>query len=101
MIDAFVETVSTVLCGVLLVAVNTRLLGAKPQDAELGSDPQLNVRVPAKPLAGVTVRVDEAVLPWVMVRLAGLKAAEIDGGTAVMVTVCADDTSGLKLPSPP
>jgi hypothetical protein len=100
MMEALVETVSTVLCAALLVAVNVRLAGKKPHDAELGSDPQLNVSVPAKPLAGVTVSVEEPVLPWVMVRLVGLKAAEIDGGTAVMLTICPEETRGPKVPSP-
>ncbi len=37
MMEALVETVSTVLCGALLAAVNARLAGKKPHDAELGA----------------------------------------------------------------
>lgn len=63
MMDELVDTVSTVLCGVLLVALKVRLVGVKPQEAEEGSVPQLNVSVPAKPLAGVRVRVEVPVDP--------------------------------------
>ncbi len=63
MMEALVETVSTELCAALLAAVKVRLVGINPHDAELGSDPQENVNVPAKPFAGVTVNVVEAVAP--------------------------------------
>jgi hypothetical protein len=51
-------------------------------------------------LAGVTVRVDVPVLPWTMVNEAGFKAAVIEGGIAVMVTVCGEETDAAKVPSP-
>jgi len=90
--EALVETVITELCGALLAAVNVRLAGAKPHEAELGNDPQEKVSVPAKPLAGVTVSVDVPVEPCVMVMDAGLNAAAMDGGMAVMLTFCATET---------
>jgi len=52
-----VEMDTVVLCGALLDAVKVRLVGEKPHEAEVGSVPQLKVSVPAKPLAGVSVRV--------------------------------------------
>jgi hypothetical protein len=100
MMEAFVDTVTTELCGALLAAVNVRPVGEKPQEAELGKELQEKVNVPANPFAGVTVSVEVPVPPCVMVIEAGLNAALMEGGIAVMVMVCAELASAEKLPSP-
>ena len=88
MVADVVDTESVVLCAALLAAVKVRLVGEKPQDAEAGNVPQLNVSVPAKPLAGVRVRVEVPTDPCTIVRVAGENAAVNVGASGLIVTAC-------------
>ena len=100
MIAEVVDTESVVLCAALLAVVKVRLVGENPQDAEAGSVPQLNVNVPAKPLAGVRVRVEVPTDPCTIVRVVGENAPVNVGASGLMVTVCAEEVTVTKLLSP-
>jgi len=90
----------TVLWDAMLAEVKVRLACEKPHEAELGNEPQAKIKAPAKPLTGTIVSLELPVAPCVIVRTAGWNAALIEGGIALMATVCADETTALKLLSP-
>ncbi len=69
------------------------LAGLNAQDEYAGSPEQLNVVAVANPFAGVTVIVVVVVLPAMTEADAGLRSTEKSGAGAVMVTVCAADTT--------
>ena len=70
-----------VMVMVKLCAVEKVTGGVEPvlQAACVGSEPQVMVTEPLKPPAGVTVRVEVAILPDLTVMLVGESAAEILG----------------------
>jgi hypothetical protein len=73
----------------------------KLHDESAGRPEQARLTWVSKPPAGVTLMVEVAVLPGLIVPLAGLSETLKSAGTAVTVTLTADDVEAAKLVSPP
>ena len=95
-----VETVRVVVCALLLAAENVSVGEENPQEADEGNDPQLSVRMPANPFAGVNVSSVLPVVPCVIVNVAGAAERLMLGTSAVMVTICAAEVEPAKALSP-
>lgn len=92
--------VRVVVWVVALVVEKINVGEENPQEAALGSAPQLKVSVPTNALRVTTEMVVVAVDPCAMVSELGLAVTVTMGGSGEMVTVCTAEVRALKLESP-